>query len=360
MNADALGIALSWLGGTAEMDRLDDAFVAAAQAALRAQARDAGAAIERLDDSARRRLLRAPEVTRRLLFPTPVPGRGDAAGFVARAAAVEAALAGTGPVPATASWTALGDAFVQPDGTAYRWPQLGRVDGPALDFGSPWAHRVDLSGRHEFTRSPRRPFTPDEVRLTHDRVTATFEALADVSPVVVPFVARATCVLVLQPHPDAPDQVASGTNGNYVGRSFLTNPHRAEATLACLAEGIVHEAIHGLLYRDAFTQAWVSGHAAHEVPRVESPWTGRALPVRPYLEAACVWFGLVHLWALAYRAEAFEPEIARRQLLRAVAGFGAGPLVDRVRPWWGDIRADVLETVDGLQDMVVDVLAGAP
>ncbi|WP_462186873.1 MULTISPECIES: hypothetical protein [unclassified Frankia] len=136
----------------------------------------------------------------------------------------------------------------------------------------------------------------------------------------------------------------------------MTNPHHPEASLDCLAEGVVHEAIHGLLYRECLQRPWVGGDAAVEVPCVRSPWTGRLLPVRPFLEAVHVWFGLAHLWALGSRTAGFEPRAVRARLVRSVRGFAQGSVADLVRPWWPDIRREVVERIDGLQAHVVDAL----
>jgi hypothetical protein len=357
VNPETFGDALSWMGDHTLVDRLDDAFSATTETALVGRAGPAVVeAVQRLDTPGRRRLLRAPEVTRRLLFQPLGPELIDA--FIARAAAVESTLAGAGTAPSVATWSALGDVVVEPDGSARWWPQLRPAMETALDFGSPWARRVDLSGRQECTDGWRPVFTDVEVRSVHARLVGAIRALDAVSPTIRPFLARSTCVLVLQIDPAA-RAVASGTNGHYIGRSFITNPHCAEATSECLVEGVVHEAIHGLLFRESIRRPWVTGDAAVEVPRVRSPWTGRALPVRSFLEAAYVWFGLVHLWALAGRAAAFDADIVRERLLRGVRGFGRGSLADHVQTWSAEIRPDVLETVVALQERVVDALAGA-
>jgi hypothetical protein len=354
-----VGDALSWTGGTGMIDRLDERFAAATEEALLARSdRAVVEALHALDERGRRRVLRAPEVTRRLLFAASAPN--DTASFVARAVAVEMTLARIGAPLPTASWSALGDALVEPNGTAARWPQLDGDDAVVLDFGSPWAERIDLSGRDEYTSAPRPRFTDEQVRSIHQRLLTATTRLAELSPTLSAFVAKATCVLVLQIDRDAPHHVASGTNGHYIGRSFVTNPQIPEATLECITEGVVHEAIHGLLFRDSLLQPWVDGDAAAEVPRVQSPWTGRALPVRSFLEAVYVWFGLVHLWALATRTAAFDPDVARDRLFRCVKGFGFGSLVDRVQPWLPEIRPDVIETIDGLQGRVIEALVGTP
>jgi hypothetical protein len=356
---EELGDALSWTRDTALIDHLDTALALWTEMAVDVRVDDeAVEALARLDERGRRRVLRAPEVTRRLLFASGWPD--DAGRFVIDSVTVEMALAGTGPPPPAPRWSALGDVLVLPDRTTEWWPQLDGDGAMALDFGSPWARCIDLSGRRERTDVPRPRFTDEQVQSVHRRVAGATASLGKLSETVRRFVDRATCVLVLQIDPDSPYQIASGTNGRYIGRSFLTNPHLSEASLDCLAESVVHEAIHGLLYRDSLRRPWVRADAAQEVPRVQSPWTGRLLAVRPFLEAACVWFGLAHLWALSHRAGIFEANAVRSRLVRSIKGFGQGALVDRVQPWLADIRADIAETVDGIQRRVVDALADAP
>jgi hypothetical protein len=183
--------------------------------------------------------------------------------------------------------------------------------------------------------------------------------LQQLSPTLPRFASICTRVLVLQADPTSA-AVASGSNGRFVGRSFIANPHSTDATIDCLAEGVVHEAIHALIYCECLRRPWTDGEAAIEVPRVESPWTGRPLPVRPFLEAACVWFGLVHLWTLALSHERFEREAAHTRLMRSLRGFCRGSLVDRVRPWWSEIRPDVLTAVDSLQSRILDAVGESP
>jgi hypothetical protein len=68
---------------------------------------------------------------------------------------------------------------------------------------------------------------------------------------------------------------------------------------------------------------------------------------------------LVHLWTLALRHELFEREVAHTRLMRSLRGFCRGPLADRVRPWWSEIRPDVLAAVDRLQSRILDAVGDA-
>lgn len=355
LNPELLGDALSWIGDTALAEQLDAAFTAECVAALQKHISPATAELlESIGGGGRHRLVRAPEVTRQTLFvPTLPPEQIDS--FINSLAQVESALDGAGKRPTEALWSALGDATVNEDGSARWWPQITGANPIPLDFGSPWAQRIDLSGRFEFTAAPRPMLADEEIHAIHARLVEALGLLRQLSPTLPKFVSINTRVLVLQIDPASP-AVASGSNGRFVGRSFVANPQSADATIDCLAEAIVHEAIHAMIYCECLQRPWTDGEAAIELPRVASPWSGRALPVRPFLEATCVWFGLVHLWTLALRNELFEPEAARTRLLRSLRGFCRGPLVDRVRPWWPDIRPDVLATVERLQSRILDAV----
>jgi len=355
LSPEALGDALSWVGDSELAERFDATFTAECETALQKCVSPATTELlNRLDQVGRRRLLRAPEIARQTLFaPTLPPDQVDA--FVNAAARVELTLAGAEPPSHEVRWSALGDVMLAGADAPRWWPQIKGANPIPLDFGSPWAQRIDLSGRLEFDATSRPPLSDEDVRAIHGRLVAAMGLLQELSPTLPRFTSICTRVLVLQIDPTSA-AVASGSNGRFVGRSFITNPHSADADAECLAEGVVHEAIHALIYSECLRRPWTDGEAATEVPRVESPWSGRALPVRPFLEAACVWFGLVHLWTLALRQERFDRETAHTRLMRSLRGFCRGSLVDRVQPWWPEIRPDVLAAVDSLQSRIIDAV----
>jgi HEXXH motif-containing protein len=354
LNPDTLGDALSWAGGTALAERFDADFAAECETAAGQHASAATSElISVLDAGQRDRVLRAPEITRQTLFTSTLPPEGVDS-LLNRSAQIELACAegGTG---ASSGWSALGDVMVQGDGTTKWWPQMSGSDAVPLDFGSPWAQRIDLSGRLEIDGSPRPSLAADAVSDIHDRLTEAMALMREASPALPRFVAICTRVVVLQIDPLS-SAIASGSNGRFVGRSVISNPQSDDGTIDCLAEALVHEAIHALIYSESLRHSWTVGEASIEVARIESPWSGRTLPVRPFLEAACVWFGLVHLWTLALRHQLFARDAAHRRLMRSLRGFCRGSLVDRVRPWWPEIRPDVLATVDGLQARIRDAV----
>ena len=146
MNPDAVGNALSWIGDAAMSEELGAAFMADCDITLKARlGPTASKLVNRLDESGLNRLLRAPEITRHLLFVATAPP-SDFDNLVTDAAMIELALSGSEPLPPVARWSALGDVQLLDDGTARWWPQLTGGYSLALDFGSPGAQRIDLSG----------------------------------------------------------------------------------------------------------------------------------------------------------------------------------------------------------------------
>jgi len=345
---DGIVEALAWSDDAALARQLDDEFVATVSDRVEAAVpADVMAGLDALPAPSQLRLLRAPEVTRRVLFAHSPPP--DAIHCLRQALAVEAAVAAGAPGPA-GGWSALGDVWFEPDGILGRWPTLGEGAVP-LDYGSPWVTRIDLTGREEFADRERPRPSPDTVSAVHHRITAAWRGLAAIDPTIVEFVRASTTVIVLQAHDDSPHRVSSGTNGIYVGRTFITNAHADVASVEALAEAIVHESIHGCLQRDVLDRPFT--RASDDRPAITSPWTGRPLPVRAFLEASFVWFGLVQLWAGTTGREVFDADESRRLLLRAVRGFLAGTLVDRLAPWRDDVRPDLFELLDAMQDVVV-------
>jgi hypothetical protein len=358
LNPESFGDALSWLGDTALAEQFDEAFTTECELALEKHVSPATTELlDLIGRAGRSRVLRSPEVTRQTLFAPTLPLE-QIDSFIKGAAQVELALTGAGRRPMEARWSALGDVMITEDDAVRWWPRIAGANPIPLDFGSPWAQRVDLTGRLEFTTAPRQNLSDEQVHAIHGRLDQAIGLLEQLAPTLPKFVSVCTRVLVLQIDSSSAF-VASGSNGRFVGRSFITNPQSADATTDCLVEAVVHEAIHAMIYCECLRRPWADGEAAIEVPRVESPWTGRALPVRPFLEAACVWFGLVHLWTLALSHDLFEREAAHNRLMRSLRGFCRGSLVDRARPWWPEIRPDVLATVDHLQSRILDAVGDA-
>jgi hypothetical protein len=301
------------------------------------------------------RVLTAPESSYRLL------GHGDASdaersAFLQAAFSAERAREGEVCNFGAETWTALGDTAFATDGRRVtEWPLDGVMP---LDFGSPHAQaaaveEMELDG----ARGNFEPFSSDEIASVCDRIEEAAQAIKTTRPDLMAFVNTFTRVLVCLKDSVAPDSFASGSTGQFIGRSFLANPHHASADAATVAEGIIHESIHGLLYMQERAKAWVSKDLYRLPPIIVSPWTQTPLRLRPYLQAAFVWYGLLHFWTLALRAETFAPERIRTRIAIASRGFLRGRLDDPLQQFRKGIAEDLFWALETMQEHVVQSVA---
>lgn len=107
-----------------------------------------------------------------------------------------------------------------------------------------------------------------------------------------------------------------------IGHATIFNANAHVATASYLEDAIVHEAIHGLVYR---VERWVGDGARYTSgalggARVKSPWTGNVLSARHFVHACFVWFGLANFWTLPSQADN-NPSEAGRLAQTATMGF---------------------------------------
>jgi hypothetical protein len=299
------------------------------------------------------RALTAPETSFRLLYGC---GRDDraVARFLLEAVHAEQIRQGDLRQSDALLWTALGDTrFAR--AKSETWPQSDRL--PPLDFGSPYAATVDLSGQDR-TEFPARPtFSADEQQKILLLLLQAIRQVEQTLDLVADFVRRFNKVVILQKDGEAPTKFSSGSNGHYVGRTFLANPQLP--AVECLADALVHEAIHGLLYMGEQLEPWFTDPAARSSPRIPSPWTGSILTLPSYLQACFVWFGLLNFWSLAYARGAVEPGVAHKYMYRALCGFLRGSLRNQIGEARTMVAPDILQDIDRMQDIVRKAYASA-
>jgi hypothetical protein len=302
------------------------------------------------------RFVTAPEVTNRLFWGRP--STETLAFFVA---ALETELAAAGLMPATerTGWSALGDVFVASDGRVER---PFTIDGlMPLDIGSPHAETMAQSEGFVDAGTPEtRSFDAEELARLRLSLASTSRAIHAVNPEVSAFVETFNRVVILQKDPGAPDLFASGSTGQYIGRAFLANPHLPALGEAQLADAIVHEAIHGLLYMEEALQPWVLDPALYNFePVLTSPWTGNRLAVRPFLQACFVWYGLTHFFADAMQTSQFPDARARNRLRVATTGFLEQRFEVILRDYTDRLAPELVTAISTMQERIVDAFRTA-
>jgi HEXXH motif-containing protein len=303
-------------------------------------------------DAAYRRVLLAPSTVRHLLWPSR--GRQAEVRDHWRAACqIERAILGL-PNTAVTGWSADGRAFVAADGRCTVQPSLeGTIP---LDLHSPQALALDLLGGDAPMDPPRSPPSASAVQRTSRRLLEAWHGISASEPAVPRCVEAWTRVIVAQGDPSG--RFWSGSNGQYVGRVMIVNADAPNTDTEEIADAIVHEAIHGFLYMHESIEPWVLGKKLYtNAGVIASPWSGTELPVRPFMQAAFVWYGLAMFWAQHIDGGPFDRERARAMLERSLAGFRRGSLVDRLKPWQAKIRSEMTDAINGLQRDVLSLLA---
>lgn len=308
------------------------------------------ALLRQIDNGVLAETLAAPEVSFRLLWPSHHDDL-DAATFILDA--LRSADAGARGLPVNeVTWLATGHAYLDASGTLTRpWEIPG---GLPIDCGSPHAFATDVSGERVRSATRLQPIDPDTLRATLDRLDLAVTHTQRSVPHAWRMAHGFTKALILLPEDTAPQQFSSGSSGQFVGRSVFANPHLDKVTEVELAEALVHEAIHAVLYMDEQHDPWVLDPALYAGPlRITSPWTGNRLPLRPFLQASFVWYGLLAFWSRARAADLFPADRVRRRLNEAAAGFVRVNLLEQVASVVDRLSPEVLDAVDEMQRVVM-------
>ena len=140
---------------------------------------------------------------------------------------------------------------------------------------------------------------------------------------------------------------------------MLANAHCESVDVVDVTDAIVHEAIHALLFMQERRKRWVLDEKLYDsTPRSTSPWTGRELPLRAFLQANFVWYGLLNFWLKTHSATLKTPvawaplERIRSKISAASVGFLGVSLVDSVAEFKSEISTDILAAIDVMQSRV--------
>ncbi len=285
--------------------------------------------LDALDDTERSALLCEPEVSFRLLWPGHHRDI-EAAAFLA---------------------DTIGGA-----GATVRLERIAQ-DGLAIDATSSLARSVDVSGTLPRRDDAGPVYPPDVLRGVLQKGRDANALIARGRPHAWTMVRDFTKLLHYLPDLESPDQFSSGSSGQFIGRSVIANAHLAKITPIEISEALVHEAIHSVLYMAERQRPWVLDPALYAGPeRVASPWTGSSLPLRPYLQACFVWYGLVHYWSEMIRCRLVTDTRALARLDIALRGFAKADLLADIAPFLDRLSDEVKDAIAAMQAMLCSCL----
>lgn len=261
------------------------------------------------------------------------------------------------------AWSVLGDRYVpgpssdslETDLERYGWlgdpSQPYRAldrDGIVIDFFSPYAARPLAQNNFRPDFAPPIPYTNEQAATVAPRIVAAFEAIESIGGAGIGFV-RAM-IRTIMPRPDAASGLFSGSsNRGHMGRVNLFNPHLDYISHHNVANSLIHESIHIMLYLIEQGGRPVEDNDVLYNDFVESPWSGRPIHLLAYIHASFVWYGLYHFWSLPEVAKQMDGLVRQHYLNFIVRGFERGEMLARLVRFEPYIRADLMEELVMLQ-----------
>lgn len=272
-----------------------------------------------LPQDRRRRFLRAPQIASRLLAYQPPVGFDS--GPVAKSLLAELAAAGIISELPEPVWTVLGDRCLDPAAPA-SW---GKTEAGILG-----THIVvDGAGPTDFSHDATGPLVlpaEDERIAIERKLSEAARALAASSVSTFRFWADCVDVIAIRTTVDPLTPLSSNSLLRNARLTLILNGHLGRSGSASIAEAIVHEAIHSLLFMFEEVHApFVPRNSDAEFLIVRSPWSGKDLFLSAYVHACVVWYGLYWFWTAAAEAEAWPAQYCNELRARARAGFERRP-----------------------------------
>jgi len=136
-----------------------------------------------------------------------------------------------------------------------------------------------------------------------------------------------TELIVCRAENEFPSIFSSGSFRLMPGLTLVCNGHLPVVSHHNIANAIVHEAIHTVIYRfEAYGERLVPKENENS-GRFRSPWTGALLNPTSLAQACLVWFGLYHFW----KPRENEDAASNQQCERARSGFLSPAFVQTFR-----------------------------
>jgi hypothetical protein len=178
-----------------------------------------------------------------------------------------------------------------------------------------------------------------ELDFIIQRLSRVFDMIRSISGNVLKLIESVLKVISIRKDMRDPNGFSSSSWPGLIGTIALTNSHRLDISDKCIADAIIHESIHSLLYMiECFEPFYISTTAASRL-KATSPWSGKLLYLHSYIHACFVWFGLWCFWSLVSESEHLPDDQTTFFRDRACRGF---------------IGRDVLTVLDEGQEQITE------
>jgi hypothetical protein len=200
----------------------------------------------------------------------------------------------------------------------------------------PWTNKISLE------------FEQNEICKILEKLYQTVKIISSVNYDLLKFILMYTKVLLLVKDRNANNSFewSSESEDHYIGQTVLTNPHLEQVMPLDIAEALVHEAIHHMIYMIEIREYFLQNDPDIE-KYIESPWTGTKLHIHNYLHACFVWYGLLNFWKDAEYKIGYNKIKKYKQ--ESLSGFKRESIVENIKMIYPKVPPSLLETIQKIQ-----------
>jgi hypothetical protein len=284
-----------------------------------------------LPDDSQERILESPDFYN-LLARRASESHQQIWSFLNSSIAVEQFRNGMESNSAYRNWSANGDFFADTSTDdrfdTHGWRLSGRYMAPALTPRIPIDH-WSIYARHSMPVDTFREVTfGDAVALGqsefNDAVTkirSAFQIAETTVPEAAQLVRRFLRTIVIRSNGHDGGFFQSASRNAYLGQAVFLNAQHHSVDLEIVAESIVHESIHSLVWKAEVGEPLMEPGSG-DIDPVSSPWSGQTLRYETYLHACIVWYGIFFFWKTVERIHTpFESHRIAVLKKRAQVGF---------------------------------------
>ena len=229
-------------------------------------------------------------------------------------------------------WSANGDLFFdvtnEPAFDKYGWRIGGYYAAHRLGGQIP----LDNQSIHARRSMPVADFrsvqygNPEPMSLVEEdraasKIVESFNILAEVLPIAAKFILRYAKSIVLRKSSLSRGIFQSASRNAFIGQIVFLNAHEDHVDHEYVAESLIHESIHSLLWRAEILDHFIVDPNKH-MGTVRSPWSGEEIYYYTLLQACLVWYGIFCFWSNVLDQQSFfQKERITFLLERARRGF---------------------------------------
>jgi hypothetical protein len=216
---------------------------------------------------------------------------------------------------------------------------------------APSGYRVSFGGELTIPYMDRggnrlRPVSSECACLILRKLNSADSVLQDINLNARVFAIDNTETIAFRYEADYEREFSSGSFQTLPGFSLICNCHICSVSELALADSIIHEAIHSIIYRYEAIGEPLLRAGEMNPPKVTSPWSGARLNVESFAQACLVWFGLHHFWKNVCDLNEEYGEL----YLRATKGFHSRRFLESCRLSAGYLSIQVAAQLEELRD----------